>query len=66
MPNPPIGDLTGSGLNKTVENHLNIEKLRALFVIMPIHYLIIYGYVKCDTNTLKMHAYVCQHKKYKR
>ena len=35
-------------------DYLNIEKLIAMFVIMPIHYLI-YGYMKCDTNILKMH-----------
>ena len=34
--------------------HLNIEKLTALFVVMPIYYLI-YGFVKRDTNILKMH-----------
>ena len=34
--------------------HLNIEKLTALFVEMPTHYLV-YGYMRCDTNILKMH-----------
>ena len=37
---------------KTERDHLNIKKLRALFV--AIHYLV-YGCVKCDTNILKMH-----------
>ena len=39
---------------RTERDHLNIEKLTALFVVMPIHYLI-YGYKKCDSNILKMH-----------
>ena len=39
---------------KTERDHLNIEKLTALFDVMPIHHLI-YGYVNCDTNILKMH-----------
>ena len=30
MPKPPTGDLAGSGLHKTEEDHLNIEKLTAL------------------------------------
>ena len=33
---------------------INIKKLKALFVVMPIHYLV-YGYVKRNTNILKMH-----------
>ena len=39
---------------KTERDHLNIEKLTALFVVMTIHYLI-NVFVKCDTNILKMH-----------
>ena len=35
-------------------NIKTFEKLTALFVAMPIHYLI-YGKVKFDTNILKMH-----------
>ena len=45
--------LAGSG-HKTEKNHLNIEKVTALFVIMPTHYLI-YGDMRCGTNTLKTH-----------
>ena len=36
-------------------DHLNIEKLTALFVVMHINYFVNIGYVKCDTNMLKMH-----------
>ena len=39
-------------LARQEEDHLNIEKLTALFVIMPIHYLK-YENVNCDTNTVE-------------
>ena len=45
-------DLTKSGLISE-EDHLNNNKLTALYVVMPIHYLV-YGNVKFDPNILKM------------
>ena len=39
---------------KTERDHLNIEKLTALFVVIRIHCLV-YGNVKCDTNILMKH-----------
>ena len=43
--------LAGSGVMSDWEI---FEKLTSLFVIMPTNYLL-YGYMRCDTNKLKMH-----------
>ena len=42
-------------INKTEGYHPNIEKLAALFVVMPAYNLVIYGNMCLETNKLKVH-----------